>query len=109
MIEEYRVGWSPLAQSNGAFHGPLRLKRVLFPARAAKKAEAEETMEEQTGYIPVVNDQRVWYRSVGGGAAREEVPLLVLHGGPGCPHDYLENLAALASEKRRVIFYDQLG
>src|SRR5258708_27846387 len=66
-------------------------------------------MQEQTGSIPVVNGHRVWYRIVGGGSEHEEAPLLVLHGGPGCPHDYLENLAALASEKRRVIFYDQLG
>ena len=66
-------------------------------------------MLEQTGYIPVVNGHRVWFRAVGGGGERESTPLLVLHGGPGCPHDYLENLVALASEKRRVIFYDQLG
>lgn len=66
-------------------------------------------MQEQTGYIPVVNGHRVWYRIVGGGGARETTPLLVLHGGPGCPHDYLENLTALASDERRVIFYDQLG
>jgi proline iminopeptidase len=49
---------------------------------------------------------RVWYRIVGGGAAG--TPLLVLHGGPGAPHDYLENLIALADE-RPVVFYDQLG
>lgn len=66
-------------------------------------------MHEQTGYISVVNGHRVWYRIVGGGGSYETTPLLVLHGGPGCPHDYLENLAALASEQRRVIFYDQLG
>lgn len=66
-------------------------------------------MLEQTGYIPVVNGHRVWYRVVGGGGEHESVPLLVMHGGPGCPHDYLENLIALASENRRVIFYDQLG
>lgn len=66
-------------------------------------------MQEQTGYIPVVNGHRVWYKIVGGGGTHEATPLLVLHGGPGCPHDYLENLAALASENRRVIFYDQLG
>jgi proline-specific peptidase len=35
-------------------------------------------------------------------------PLLVLHGGPGAPHDYLEPLMELADE-RQVIFYDQLG
>jgi L-proline amide hydrolase len=66
-------------------------------------------MQEQEGYIPVIDGHRVWYRIVGGGGAHEAVPLLVLHGGPGCPHDYLENLSALASESRRVIFYDQLG
>ncbi|HLX57869.1 MAG TPA: proline iminopeptidase-family hydrolase, partial [Ktedonobacteraceae bacterium] len=35
-------------------------------------------------------------------------PLLILHGGPGTPHDYLEPLEALADE-RPIIFYDQLG
>jgi len=36
------------------------------------------------------------------------VPLLCLHGGPGIPHDYLENLEDLA-DRRMVVFYDQLG
>lgn len=35
-------------------------------------------------------------------------PLLVVHGGPGSPHNYLLPLADLASE-RPIIFYDQLG
>ena len=48
----------------------------------------------------------VWYAIYGAKAAG--TPLLVLHGGPGAPHDYLEPLAALADE-RPVIFYDQLG
>lgn len=65
-------------------------------------------MREQEGYVPV-DGFRVWYRIVGGGAQNEKVPLMILHGGPGAPHDYLENLEALASEQRRVIFYDQLG
>jgi proline-specific peptidase len=36
------------------------------------------------------------------------VPLLCLHGGPGFPHDYIEDLEGL-SDQRRVVFYDQLG
>lgn len=36
------------------------------------------------------------------------IPLLCLHGGPGIPHDYLENLEDLA-DRRMVVFYDQLG
>ncbi|MFL5703118.1 MAG: proline iminopeptidase-family hydrolase, partial [Ktedonobacteraceae bacterium] len=65
------------------------------------------SVREKEGYVPV-DGYRVWYRSVGGGEG-EHTPLLILHGGPGVPHDYLENLEALASDTQRVIFYDQLG
>lgn len=66
------------------------------------------SIREQEGFLPVEDGYRIWYRSVGGGE-HENIPLIILHGGPGAPHDYLENLEALASETRRVIFYDQLG
>jgi L-proline amide hydrolase len=36
-------------------------------------------------------------------------PLVLVHGGPGCTHDYLLSLAALADQGRAVIHYDQLG
>jgi proline-specific peptidase len=62
----------------------------------------------QEGYI-TVGEYQVWYRSVGGGAKQENVPLLLLHGGPGAPSYYLEDLQALASDTRQVILYDQLG
>ena len=48
----------------------------------------------------------VWYRIAG--ASSPGVPLLVLHGGPGAPHDYLEGIEALSGE-RPVVLYDQLG
>src|SRR5260370_22791643 len=67
------------------------------------------SLREQEGYIPVVGDYRVWYRIVGGGAEHEQIPLLTVHGGPGIPHDYVIDMAELASDSRRVIFYDQLG
>lgn len=60
-------------------------------------------------YIEVEDGFKVWTKTVGGGASRELPPLLVLHGGPGMGHEYLENLSLLASSKQRVIFYDQLG
>ncbi|MEO8970084.1 MAG: proline iminopeptidase-family hydrolase [Ktedonobacteraceae bacterium] len=66
------------------------------------------SLREEEGYIPV-GAYRVWYRIVGGGADHENTPLLTLHGGPGIPHDYITDMAALASANRRVIFYDQLG
>ncbi|MEO7002054.1 MAG: proline iminopeptidase-family hydrolase [Ktedonobacterales bacterium] len=61
------------------------------------------------GYIPF-KGYRTWYRSVGDPASdATRPPVLILHGGPGMPHDYLENLEQLADGGRRVIFYDQLG
>ncbi len=57
-----------------------------------------------TGFVAVAGG-RVWYEVHGTGT---RTPLLVLHGGPGIPHDYLANLALLGDE-RPVIFYDQLG
>jgi proline-specific peptidase len=53
---------------------------------------------------------QTWYRIVGEMYPESgKVPLLVLHGGPGFPHDYLEDLSDLAENGRAVVFYDQLG
>ena len=60
------------------------------------------------GFIPF-RGYRTWYRIVGNGEEPGKLPLLVLHGGPGASHDYLEPLEAMANTGRRVIFYDQLG
>ncbi|QTX04030.1 proline iminopeptidase-family hydrolase [Agromyces archimandritae] len=50
-----------------------------------------------------------WIRGSTVGSARPgAAPLLLLHGGPGVPSDYLEPLAGLADE-RLVILYDQIG
>jgi L-proline amide hydrolase len=54
-----------------------------------------------------IGPHRIWYRIVGP-PCDDRIPLLVLHGGPGAPHDYLESLEALADE-RQVVLYDQLG
>jgi L-proline amide hydrolase len=55
---------------------------------------------------------RTWVAVVGDEAVERErglAPLLLLHGGPGASHDYLESLAAISATGRRVIFYDQQG
>ncbi|HKH12629.1 MAG TPA: proline iminopeptidase-family hydrolase [Rubrobacter sp.] len=60
-------------------------------------------MKREEGFVEV-DGYRVWYARVGEGG----VPLLVLHGGPGAGHDYLDPLEGLAAD-RTVVFYDQLG
>ena len=49
-----------------------------------------------------------WYR-VTGDLGSGRTPLVVAHGGPGCTHDYVLSIAALAETGRPVIHYDQLG
>ena len=60
------------------------------------------------GFVPF-RGYRTWYRVVGEGEQPGKLPLLLLHGGPGGTHDYLEPLEGMAETGRRAIFYDQLG
>ena len=60
-------------------------------------------MNATEGFIDV-SGGKVWYQKIG----EKGAPLVVVHGGPGYPHDYLEPLGDLADE-HTVIFYDQLG
>lgn len=58
----------------------------------------------EEGYVNVIGG-KVYYKMIGGGTG---TPLIVVHGGPGVPHQYLQSLEELAND-RPVIFYDQLG
>ncbi len=49
-----------------------------------------------------------WYRFTGD-LKSGKLPLVVVHGGPGVTHDYLENFDELAANGRPVIHYDQIG
>lgn len=56
--------------------------------------------------IPVDDQHSVWVKQVGTGS----VPVLTLHGGPGCPHFYLECFEDfLPQGDVRFWYYDQLG
>lgn len=51
---------------------------------------------------------QTWYR-ITGDLADGKKPLIVLHGGPGCTHDYVKSFSLLATDGWPVIHYDQLG
>ena len=59
----------------------------------------------EEGYVDVTGG-RVWYRRFGEG---DEMPVLILHGGPGSASDYMQPLAERLSANRPAIVYDQLG
>jgi L-proline amide hydrolase len=53
---------------------------------------------------------RTWYRAEGDLTGDGKAALLILHGGPGAAHDYVESVADLAAiAGRPCVLYDQLG
>src|SRR3954454_16644334 len=53
---------------------------------------------------------RTWYRVDGDLGTGARAPLVIVHGGPGVPHDYLEPVADLVRVARRpCVLYDQIG
>lgn len=63
-------------------------------------------MRQTEGYAQF-RDHRTWYR-VSGELGGAKPPLVALHGGPGCTHDYIDSLTDLA-DGRAVVHYDQIG
>ncbi|NIJ75834.1 L-proline amide hydrolase [Xanthomonas campestris] len=64
-------------------------------------------MQSTEGYVEF-RGYRTWYR-ITGDLRNDACPLIVLHGGPGCTHDYVDSFKDLAANGRAVIHYDQLG
>jgi L-proline amide hydrolase len=64
-------------------------------------------MRVEEGFVPF-GEYQTWYR-VTGDLSSPKVPPVVVHGGPGCTHDYVDSLKDLAASGRAVIHYDQLG
>ncbi len=58
-------------------------------------------------YAPY-GDYRTWYR-VTGDLNSGKAPLIVMHGGPGCTHDYVDSFKDIAEHGRAVVHYDQIG
>ena len=56
--------------------------------------------------IPIEGGYNVWTKRFGSGS----IPLLLLHGGPGCTHEYFECFEDfLPQHDIQIIYYDQLG
>lgn len=49
-----------------------------------------------------------WYR-ISGDLGAGKPPVVILHGGPGVAHNYVDSYKLLAGQGRAVIHYDQLG
>ena len=64
------------------------------------------SISSQSKVIPISGGFHVWTRRVG----ESPIKLLLLHGGPGSTHEYLECFEdQLPPEGIEIYFYDQLG
>lgn len=68
---------------------------------------ADTDMTVHEGAAPF-GDYQTWYR-ITGALGGPKLPVVVLHGGPGATHDYLNSVKHLSARNRAVIHYDQLG
>ncbi|WP_165063331.1 proline iminopeptidase-family hydrolase [Marisediminicola senii] len=77
----------------------------------------QPTVAVSEQYIPF-GEWRTWARITrpgeqapeqAGQPAAGRIPVIVLHGGPGMAHDYVQNFSRLADTGRAVIHYDQIG
>jgi L-proline amide hydrolase len=54
-------------------------------------------------------DHTTWYQVTTPADGALRAPLVVLHGGPGVPHNYLRSMTDLVDTGRAVVLYDQIG
>lgn len=66
-------------------------------------------MKLSEGCAPFLQFQTWYQRCEPENADVTKAPLLIAHGGPGVPHDYLRSLVDIVNYGRTVIFYDQIG
>lgn len=80
--------------------------KVMFKGAPMQHPSPSATVE--SGRVPTPHGE-LWYQVTRPSAERAAAtPIVLLHGGPGSPSDYLAPLDALADE-RAVIRYDQIG
>lgn len=83
----------------------MRSYNIIFLLFAILSLTCGDKKIQDEGFVNVEGG-KVWYKIFG--SEKKTTPVLLLHGGPGFPSDYLKPLQELASD-RPVILYDQLG
>jgi proline iminopeptidase len=80
----------------------------LSPSYQPDTAKNSGTLPHCIEYIPLDIGFQVWTQRIGTGPKK----MLLLHGGPGFSHEYLESFSKnnnLPLDQYEIIFYDQLG
>lgn len=84
----------------------MKMFSIILIMTAGCNYHKEDALPPVKEGMIAVEGGNIWYRMAG--ADKPGIPIIIVHGGPGVPHDYLVNLEALSFD-RPVVFYDQLG
>ena len=81
---------------------------LVAPAKAKEPDPPSSQPPVRFDHLPgayvEVNGARLWYESEGSGT-----PILLITGGPGCPHTYFHPYLSKLADSYRVIYFDGLG
>jgi L-proline amide hydrolase len=78
------------------------------PGRGAANVTDNVTDSATIEGFAKFGEWRTWYR-ITGALDQPKPPLVVLHGGPGLTHEYVDSFKLLGKDGRAVIHYDQIG
>jgi proline iminopeptidase len=82
----------------------LLLTVGLMVFTSCQQQQGQNEIKNGEGFVEVTGG-KIWYRVTGQG---DKTPILMLHGGPGYPSQYLNPLKVLGKD-RKIITFDQLG
>src|SRR6202041_1367111 len=99
------LGGSAIPTPAGALPGPVQPDEIL--TRQPDGLNPPGIRTAGIKMLPVVGGKyKVWTKKVGSGP----IKVLLLHGGPGFPHDYLEAMESFLPQAGiEMYYYDQLG
>lgn len=74
-----------------------------FAGFANEQTQKSSVTQHQQGFVKV-KDGSLYYDEIGQG-----IPIIVVHGGPGLDHGYLQPQLSQLAANHKLIFYDQRG
>ena len=92
-----RRAWQLLCMWKVRAH--LNFLCLLLTAFAACGCASSRT---EDGYVNVIGG-KIYYKMIDRNGGTGRTPLIVVHGGPGVPHQYLASLEALADERPALV------
>lgn len=95
-----------LMQSVAVNDGSVEVKRTYVPSRS-KKGEEEDDKDDDKPVTETYSIATRIFRPMSL-SSRQAAPILVLHGGPSVPGDYLYPLVDFIPY-RAMVYYDQVG